>query len=141
MRKKELLFAKDIITIDGTEYERSDIEKIKTSFKGTEGFSPFMPYFPSYTVIGNHKVAEFDVTSFCIEYDGQTGKIMDYILTTPYSFGAAVASLTRMMDTAPVIYNNGLLTSAEYRIGNDKKIAIGFMTNNPSGYNIVLMWE
>lgn len=141
MKEDILLFAKDIVTIDGVEYGRNDIDKIKAAFDGADGYNPFPPNFPSYNISGNHKVAGFDVCELYVEYDKKTGYIMDYILTTPYPFGAAVASLACMIDTAPEIFSNGLITSAEYCIDGNKKIVLGYMNANPSNYNIVIMWE
>ena len=135
------LFAKDIVTIDGIEYKRDDLDKIRSAFEGTDGSNPFPPYFPSYTVSGNHEVLGFDVTSFCVEYDRKTKKIMDYILATPYPFGAAVASLSAIATGLPMVYDDGRLTSAEYWMGDDKKIVLGYPSGNPSAYNIILLWE
>ena len=137
---KEFLFKDDIVVIDDKKYRRKDIGKLMADFAGKDERSPFLENIRFYTVEGEHRILGFNVSSFCVEYDRNTGLIMDYILQSPDSIGSLTAAITKMLGKGPQDFSGGFVTAKEWILDGGKKVAVTYSDRAPDSHNIVLMW-
>lgn len=138
MRTNE--FLNDLVTIDGKSYGRGSLDEIRADFAGTEGRNPFEKNILSYEVYGDHTVFGFQVSLFQVEYEGDSEKIISFILHPTCPFSETAFFMASIGLGLPQRFSNGTITTLEFPVGTDKKIAIGYQNGHPADYCIVLLW-